>query len=85
MQIDRLSANINTTAHATPSHKKMSKSNISLDVDKEIPESTLVEVVTKSQVNPDKVARAKELLESGDLLSFENILSTTKNIIKSGF
>ena len=85
MQIDRLNANINTTTHAKPSHKKTVKSNAAIDLDKKISESAILEIVTKSQVNADKVNSAKELLESGELLSFENILSTTKNIIKSGF
>ncbi len=85
MQIDRLNANINTTNRTKVSHKKTAKADVATDIDKKISESAILDMVTKSQVNTDKVNRAKELLESGKLLSFENILSTTKNIIKSGF
>ncbi len=85
MQIDRLNTNINATNHVKVSHKKAAKPSVTTDIDKKISESAILDIVTKSPVNTDKVNRAKELLESGELLSFENILSTTKNIIKSGF
>ncbi len=85
MQIDRLNTDISTAAHAKPANRKTAKSKVTVEVNQQVSESTILDLATKNQVDSDKVKRAKELLESGNLLSFENILSAAKNVIKSGF
>lgn len=48
-------------------------------------QSILESAAAIPEVNQDKVAKAKALLASGELVTPENIFSAAKNIVKSGF
>ena len=48
-------------------------------------ETIISEAAESDQINPVMVAKARELLDSGELDSIENVEATVKKILKYGF
>lgn len=88
MQIDKLNVNINSVfpkcSSVAPAGKEGS-SGVAHNAQKGELELSMLEIMSAEEVNVQKIKQAKALLESGELLSLENITSAAEKIVKSGF
>ncbi len=64
--------------------KKTGKNRTNSSVRSRI-ETIINEAIESDQVNPAMVAKARELLDSGELDSMKNVEATVKKILKYGF